>query len=187
MALTTEMKWKCALNPIDIVGFGKFEHWVYRSAAERQGRPGARSQAGDVALTICSLRKWARLALPGNPTVLLLSYLPDDAIVGAHECWRTITETCARICLQACRQTVLGIGASDAANAGTSSQPFNGYSTGTQQSSRRFGRMHSASITDRLVAGFIATSFRTRSENCRVLRHGCLRNRRTSQQFFIAA
>jgi uncharacterized protein len=64
-----------------VVGFGKFEHWVYRSAAEREGSPGARSQAGDLDLTIYSLRKWARLALQGNPTVLLLLYLPDDAIV----------------------------------------------------------------------------------------------------------
>lgn len=64
-----------------VVGFGKFEHWVYRSAAEREGHLGARSQAGDLDLTIYSLRKWARLALQGNPTVLLLLYLPDDALV----------------------------------------------------------------------------------------------------------
>jgi uncharacterized protein len=64
-----------------VVGFGKFEHWVYRSAAEREGRQGARSQAGDLDLTIYSLRKWARLALQGNPTVLLLLYLPMNALV----------------------------------------------------------------------------------------------------------
>lgn len=64
-----------------VVGFGKFEHWVYRTAAEREGHDGARSQAGDLDLTIYSLRKWARLALQGNPTVLLLLFLPDDALV----------------------------------------------------------------------------------------------------------
>jgi predicted nucleotidyltransferase len=64
-----------------VVGFRKFEQWVYRSAAEREGHAGARSQAGDLDLTVYSLRKWARLALQGNPTVLLLLYLPDDAIV----------------------------------------------------------------------------------------------------------
>jgi predicted nucleotidyltransferase len=64
-----------------VVGFGKFEQWVYRSAAEREGRAGARSQAGDLDLTVYSLRKWARLALQGNPTVLLLLYLPDHALV----------------------------------------------------------------------------------------------------------
>ena len=46
-----------------------------------RGVVGARSQAGDLDLTIYSLRKWARLALQGNPTVLLLLYLPDEAIV----------------------------------------------------------------------------------------------------------
>jgi predicted nucleotidyltransferase len=50
-----------------VVGFGQFEHWVYRSAAEREGNHGARSQAGDLDLTIYSLRKWAGLALQGNP------------------------------------------------------------------------------------------------------------------------
>lgn len=64
-----------------VVGFGKFEQWVYRSAAEREGHVGARSRAGDLDLTVYSLRKWARLALQGNPTVLLLLYLPDDALV----------------------------------------------------------------------------------------------------------
>jgi uncharacterized protein len=64
-----------------VLGFGKFEQWVYRSAAEREGHPGARSQAGDLDLTIYSLRKWARLALQGNPTVLLLLYLPENAVV----------------------------------------------------------------------------------------------------------
>jgi len=64
-----------------VVGFGKFEQWVYRSAAEREGHAGARSRAGDLDLTIYSLRKWTRLALQGNPTVLLLLYLPDDALV----------------------------------------------------------------------------------------------------------
>lgn len=64
-----------------VVGFGKFEQWVYRSAAEREGHAGARSHAGDLDLTVYSLRKWARLALQGNPTVLLLLFLPDSAIV----------------------------------------------------------------------------------------------------------
>lgn len=64
-----------------VFGFGKFEQWVYRSAAEREGNAGARSRAGDLDLTVYSLRKWARLALQGNPTVLLLLFLPENAIV----------------------------------------------------------------------------------------------------------
>jgi uncharacterized protein len=64
-----------------VTGFGKFEQWVYRSAAEREGYAGARSRAGDLDLTIYGLRKWTGLALQGNPTVLLLLYLPHEALV----------------------------------------------------------------------------------------------------------
>lgn len=58
-----------------------FEQFVYRSAAEREGRDGARSKAGDLDLTIYSLRKWMRLALKGNPTILLLLFTPSDQLV----------------------------------------------------------------------------------------------------------
>src|SRR5688500_10879924 len=58
-----------------------FEQFIYRSAAEREGRDDARSIAGDLDLTIYSLRKWTRLALKGNPTILLLLFTPDDQLV----------------------------------------------------------------------------------------------------------
>ena len=58
-----------------------FEQFIYRSAAEREGRHDARSSAGDLDLTIFSLRKWMRLALKGNPTILLLLFTPDDQLV----------------------------------------------------------------------------------------------------------
>ena len=58
-----------------------FEQFIYRSAAEREGRDNARSTAGDLDLTIYSLRKWTRLALKGNPTILLLLFTPEDQLV----------------------------------------------------------------------------------------------------------
>ena len=58
-----------------------FEQFIYRSAAEREGRADARSTAGDLDLTVYSLRKWMRLALKGNPTILLLLFTPDDQLV----------------------------------------------------------------------------------------------------------
>lgn len=58
-----------------------FEQFISRSAAEREGRENARSLAGDLDLTIYSLRKWMRLALNGNPTILLLLFTPDDQLV----------------------------------------------------------------------------------------------------------
>ena len=58
-----------------------FEQFIYRSAAEREGRENARSSAGDLDLTIYSLRKWARLALKGNPTIMLLLFTPDEQLL----------------------------------------------------------------------------------------------------------
>jgi uncharacterized protein len=58
-----------------------FEQFIYRSAAEREGRDDARSTAADLDLTIYSLRKWMRLALKGNLTILLLRFTPDDQLV----------------------------------------------------------------------------------------------------------
>ena len=58
-----------------------FEQFIYRSAAEREGRANARSTGGDLDLTIYSLRKWARLALKGNPTILLLLFTPEEQLV----------------------------------------------------------------------------------------------------------
>ena len=60
---------------------GSFEQFIYRTAVEREGRDGARSTAGDLDLTIYSLRKWVRLALQGNPTVVLLLFTPVDQLV----------------------------------------------------------------------------------------------------------
>ncbi|MDQ8043262.1 MAG: nucleotidyltransferase domain-containing protein [Solirubrobacteraceae bacterium] len=47
-------------------------------------RPGGltnRSGPGDLDVVIYAARKWARLALGGNPTVLLLLFVPDDEVV----------------------------------------------------------------------------------------------------------
>lgn len=55
-----------------LVGLSEpFETYVWRSAWERTGNPGARSEAGDTDLTVFGLRKYLRLALKGNPTVLI--------------------------------------------------------------------------------------------------------------------
>jgi predicted nucleotidyltransferase len=54
----------CGLNPCD--------HYIYRDQPE-----GVRSQPGDLDLTMYSLRKYCRLAAQGNPSVLLLLWLPE--------------------------------------------------------------------------------------------------------------
>src|SRR5215469_3852753 len=55
-----------------------FEQFIYRTAAIREGRHGAKSYAGDLDLVVYSLRKWLRLALNGNPTILLLLFAPTE-------------------------------------------------------------------------------------------------------------
>jgi len=71
------------VEPLDaaMALWSPFEQFIYRSAAEREGRADARSTGGDLDLTIYTLRKWTRLALKGNPTVLLLLFTPEDQIL----------------------------------------------------------------------------------------------------------
>lgn len=60
-----------------VVGLQHFETMVYRTQPE-----GVRSGPGDLDLTIHSLRKYARLAAKGNPTILLPLYVPPSGLIG---------------------------------------------------------------------------------------------------------
>lgn len=63
-----------AIEPPEyVIGLRQFEQWVHRTKPE-----GVRSGPGDLDVTIYSLRKWARLALRGNPTILLLLFAPPS-------------------------------------------------------------------------------------------------------------
>ena len=63
----------CIEPPEYVAGLRVFHQWVYRTQPE-----GARSGPGDIDRTVYSLRKWCRLALAGNPTVMLLLHVPDE-------------------------------------------------------------------------------------------------------------
>lgn len=71
----------CIEPMANMIGQSEFEQVIYRTAAEREGKHDAKSMAGDLDLTVYSLRKWTRLALHGNPTVLLLLFLPPELCV----------------------------------------------------------------------------------------------------------
>jgi hypothetical protein len=62
-----------------------FEQFHRHTAWDRPGGLANRSGAGDLDVVIYSARKWARLALAGNPSVLLLLFLPDAEIVYRDE------------------------------------------------------------------------------------------------------
>jgi uncharacterized protein len=53
-----------------------FEHYVERTQPE-----GARSGPGDLDLVAYNLRKWLRLALAGNPTIILLLFSPLESLL----------------------------------------------------------------------------------------------------------
>jgi hypothetical protein len=54
----------------------RFEHYVERTKPE-----GVRSGPGDLDVVAYGLRKWLRLAVRGNPTVLLLLFSPPETLV----------------------------------------------------------------------------------------------------------
>jgi predicted nucleotidyltransferase len=54
------------------------EQYIYRTAAEREGKHDAPSQHGDLDLTIFSLRKFLRLAMQGNPQILQCLFVPQE-------------------------------------------------------------------------------------------------------------
>lgn len=58
-----------------------FQQYQRHTVWDEPGGLANRSGAGDLDVVIYSARKWARLALSGNPTVLLLLFVPDDEVV----------------------------------------------------------------------------------------------------------
>jgi uncharacterized protein len=58
--------------PALVLGLGRLDHVVERTQPE-----GVRSGPGDLDLVVYSARKYCRLAIQGNPTVLLLLYTPS--------------------------------------------------------------------------------------------------------------
>ena len=62
-----------------------FEQYQRHTAWDRPGGLANRSGAGDLDVVVYSARKWARLALAGNPTVLLLLFVPDAEVVHRDE------------------------------------------------------------------------------------------------------
>lgn len=63
------------------MGFSQFEQYIYRTAAEREGKHDAPSQPGDLDLTIYSLRKFLRLAMQGNPQLVQCLFVPSNLAV----------------------------------------------------------------------------------------------------------
>jgi uncharacterized protein len=52
--------------------------------------------AGDLDVIIYSVRKWARLALAGNPTVLLVLFVPDEEVMFRNDVGAELTDNAHR-------------------------------------------------------------------------------------------
>ncbi len=74
-----------------------FEQYEYHSAWERAGGLANRSGAGDIDLLLYSARKWARLVLQGNATVLLPLFVPETEIVSITDAGRELRDNADRI------------------------------------------------------------------------------------------
>ncbi|MFE3459427.1 DNA polymerase beta superfamily protein [Nocardiopsis aegyptia] len=82
----------CVEPPEYVIGLRPFEQYVHHGRPEH-----TRSGPGDLDLTVYSLRKWTRLALDGNPTVLLPLFVPDHEIVTVTAIGRDLRAQRARL------------------------------------------------------------------------------------------
>lgn len=68
----------CLEPPSHVIGLHQFEQNVFRSKPE-----GVRSEHGDIDSTIYSARKFCRLALNGNPSIITLLYAEPNVVTEA--------------------------------------------------------------------------------------------------------
>jgi hypothetical protein len=93
------------LSPSATVGFEQFHR---HTAWDRPGGLANRSGAGDLDVVIYAARKWARLALAGNPSVLLLLFVPDAEIVYRDEIGAELTANAHRFVSRLAGERFLG-------------------------------------------------------------------------------
>jgi hypothetical protein len=85
-----------------------FEQYERHTAWDRRGGLANRSGAGDLDVIIYSARKWARLALAGNPTVLLVLFVPDQEVVFRNEAGAELTSNADRFVSRLAADRFLG-------------------------------------------------------------------------------
>lgn len=68
----------CVEPPRTTLGLERFEHFEWRSQPT-----GARSGPGDLDLTVYALRKWTKLAVDGNPSILVPLFVPATDVIYA--------------------------------------------------------------------------------------------------------
>ena len=74
----------------------EFDQYQRHTVWDRPGGLANRSGAGDLDVVIYSARKWCRLALAGNPTVLLALFVPDEEVVYRNRCGAELVDNAHR-------------------------------------------------------------------------------------------
>jgi hypothetical protein len=77
-------------------GWIPFEQYERHTVWDEPGGLSNRSGAGDLDVVIYSARKWCRLALDGNPTVLLVLFVPDDEVLWRNEAGAELVDNAHR-------------------------------------------------------------------------------------------
>lgn len=85
-----------------------FEQYQRHTVWDKPGGLANRSGSGDLDVVIYSARKWARLALAGNPTVLLLLFVPDAEVVYRDEAGDELVANAARFVSRLAADRFLG-------------------------------------------------------------------------------
>ncbi|MDT4918985.1 MAG: uncharacterized protein QOH89_3685 [Pseudonocardiales bacterium] len=85
-----------------------FEQYERHTVWDQPGGLANRSGAGDLDVIIYSARKWCRLALAGNPTVLLPLFVPDDEVMVRDEAGAELVANAHRFVSQLAADRFLG-------------------------------------------------------------------------------
>ena len=86
----------------------QFEQYERHTVWDQQGGLANRSGAGDLDVIIYSARKWCRLALAGNPTVLLPLFVPDNEVMVRDEAGADLVTNAHRFVSQLAADRFLG-------------------------------------------------------------------------------
>jgi len=85
-----------------------FEQYERHTVWDQPGGLANRSGAGDLDVVIYSARKWARLAVAGNPTVLLMLFVPDEEVVYRNRAGAELVANAHRFVSKQAAQRFLG-------------------------------------------------------------------------------
>lgn len=85
-----------------------FEQFQRHTVWDRPGGLANRSGPGDLDVVVYSARKWCRLALAGNPTVLLALFVPDEEVVMRDEAGAELVDNAHRLVSRLAADRFLG-------------------------------------------------------------------------------